>query len=168
MKDKRLHNVKKVMLYTASSYFLLSVQLILAPYARVLGVMAWLPPTMLGCVLTLEEGFSVTLLYAALLGTWSDVYMHSILLFTVLYPLIALIMRRYAAYFSVRRLVWVLALSAGISVLGQLLYITILLLVPARANISLLWTRLPMELSLSLVGLLVVYPLFWRIALCRK
>ncbi|MCL2546076.1 MAG: hypothetical protein FWE06_02620 [Oscillospiraceae bacterium] len=142
---------------------MLALQLTIVPYGRILGAMFWLPPLLLGSVLAFESGGGA-LLYAGLLGTWCDVYLHSGILFTLLYPLITLVAWRYADNFPRRSWVTMLIIAVGSSLLGQLLYAVLFLLAAGRANISLLWTRLPLETALSLLGVPVVYPIFRKIA----
>jgi len=156
------HAVYRWLSYTVCSYFLLLFQLSVAGRIAIAGVVPFLPPLLLGCLLTFEQGPAAAV-YALLLGSWCDTYAHSVLLYTLLYPAAALLVMRAAGVFAKPSILTALMLAAGVAVAGQLLYSCFFLLLPARAGWAALWPAIPAELLYTLCLLPFVYVLFWRI-----
>jgi hypothetical protein len=154
--------VTKWLLYAAGGYALLLLQLTAVNRLGILGVTPYLPPLLLGCMLTFERGPAASV-YALLLGTWCDTYTHGVLLYTLLYPALALWAIRAAAVFAEPAFLTALLWSALAALSGQFLYFCFFLFLPGHAGITALWPVLPAELLYSLCVLPFVYAVFWRV-----
>ena len=167
MRERRFGAAKKWLLYALFSYILLALQLTAMPYVRVLGITPWLPPIILACILTFQKA-PATLVYAAVLGTWSDAFMRSGPVFAITFSTLALIAWRIEDRLPQNNIAKSILFASCISAISQLVYSIIFLLAPGRADFSLIWTHIPIELALSLFCLIFVYPLFRRICSCQR
>ena len=145
--------------YTICSFIALTMQLTVAGYATVGGIALFLPPLLLGCVLTFESGPAAAI-YAVLLGTWCDMYMQSAALFTLFYPAAAVLIMRLSRSFAEPTILAALLWSFTIGLAGQLLYFGFMVWLPGLGGLPSFWPAVPCETLLSLCALPIVYGLF--------
>ncbi len=152
-------NAAKWLRYGMLSAVTLALQLTVLPGLFPRGAGPFLPPILLGCIVTFESGGGV-LLYALLLGSWCDAFRPGELLFTLLYPMLAWGIQRLSQNVYPKTVAAAFAWSTVVSLLGQLLYGLFHLWMPGYAGVSALWTVLAPEL---LYSLLFVPPLWWLV-----
>ena len=150
----RLYTLKKWTVYAVVIYLLLALQLIVLQQLPLFGTIIWLPPVIVGAYVSFEKDPFIP----AIIGTFADVYLRSGLLFTILFPVAALLALRY--WHGENRIVKAAVVSAACSLLGQVLFGVIMLWAPGHTDITSFAARMPLELVLSLMSLIFVYPVF--------
>ena len=153
--------VYKWLLYAAWAFAALSFQLGVLPHLGVWQVQPWLPPLLLGVVITFEKSPAAAA-FGLILGTWCDAFTPKVEAFhTILYLFAGLLAAHLTRHLFRKTFVTALIWTTGFFAVSRFLFFIVFYYIPARSGFDILWRVALPELVLSLPFLPVLY-LFGR------
>jgi cell shape-determining protein MreD len=144
-------------LYAVLTFTVLSLQLGIMPYLSIWQVHPWLPPLLLGVVITFEKS-SAAAVYGLIIGTWCDAFTPKIEIFhALLYLFAGLFAARLTRYLFRKTFVTALIWTTGFFAVSRLLFFIVFYYIPGRGGFDVLWRVALPEIVISLPFLPLLY-----------
>ena len=144
-------------LYTAMTFIVLTLQLSVIPYLTIWQVHPWLPPLLLGVIITFEKSPAAAA-YGFFIGAWCDAFTPKIEAFhTLLYLFAGLFAARVTRYLFRKTFFTALIWTTGFFAASRFLFFIVFFYIPGRGGADVLWRVALPEMLVSLPCLPILY-----------